>query len=117
MLSANHTALSGLTAFGKKVEVTAHNVANVNTDGFKKLQTDFIEVPVGGVEATVRQDDSPGALVLKDTPPGPAQVDVSHTDLGQEAVNLIVSQRGLEANLTMLRTADQVLGTVLDIRK
>jgi flagellar basal body rod protein FlgG len=45
MISAIHTALSGLTAFTKQIEVVAHNVANVNTDGFKKSKTEFVETP------------------------------------------------------------------------
>ena len=35
MLSAIHTALSGLSGFTKQVEVTGHNLANVNTEEFR----------------------------------------------------------------------------------
>ncbi len=117
MISAINSALSGLTAFKRKIEVTSHNVANVNTDGFKMSRTDFVEVAGGGVQATVQKDNAPGPQVLKDTSQGPAQVELSNTDLGEEAVNLIIGQRGFEANLKVLQTTDQVLGSVLDIRK
>ncbi len=35
MFSSMDSALSALGAFGKKMDVTANNIANVNTIGFK----------------------------------------------------------------------------------
>ncbi|MDH4188102.1 MAG: flagellar basal body protein [Nitrospira sp.] len=117
MISAIHTALSGMTAFTRKIEVTAHNVANVNTDGFKKAHTDFVEVSAGGVEAIVQQDDSPGSRVPVNSSSGAAQRELSNVNLGEEAVSMILSQRGFEANLKVLHTSDHLLGSVLDIKK
>ena len=44
-------------------------------------------------------------------------VELSNVDLGEEAVNLIIGQRGFEANLQTINTADQMLGTILDIKR
>jgi flagellar basal body rod protein FlgG len=41
MLSAIQTALSGLAALTKQVEVTGHNVANANSEEFKKSNTEL----------------------------------------------------------------------------
>ncbi len=117
MISAIHAALSGVTAFAKQIEVSAHNVANVNTDGFKKSHAELIEADMGGVLPVVQKDNSAGPAVLKDTAQGPAQVELSNVDLGEEAVNQIIAQRGLEANLQTLRTADAMLGSILDMKK
>ena len=117
MVSAIHTALSGLTAYAKQMEVSAHNVANVNTDEFKKSRTEFVEADAGGVLPVVQKDDSAGPAVLKDTAQGPAQVELSNVDLGEEAVSQIIAQRGFEANLRTLKTADAMLGAILDIKK
>jgi len=117
MISAIHTALSGLTAFAKQIEVVSHNVANVNTDGFKKSRTEFVEIETGGVLPVVQKDNSAGPAVLKDTSYGPAQVELSNVDLAEEAVNQIVAQRGFEANLRTLKTADDMLGSILDMKK
>lgn len=117
MISAIHTALSGLTAFAKQIEVSAHNVANVNTDGFKKSRTEFVEVEVGGVLPVVQKGESVGPAVLRDTPQGPAHVELSNVDFREEAVSQIIAQRGFEANLATLKTADSMLGSILDIRK
>ncbi len=61
MLSPMHTVLSGLAAFTKQVEVTGHNVANVNTEEFKKSNTELVSLV--SVESrrllpVVRTDDS-----------------------------------------------------------
>jgi flagellar hook protein FlgE len=117
MISAVHTALSGLTAFAKQIDVVAHNVANVNTDGFKKSEAAFVEAQGGGVLPVVQKDNSAGPTVLKNTAQGPAQVELSNVDLGEETVSQIIAQRGFEANLRTLKTADAMLGTLLDIRK
>ena len=117
MISAIHTALSGLTAFSKQIEVVAHNVANVNTDGFKKSRTEFVEIPIGGVLPVVEKDDSSGPTVLRDTGGNQTMVELSNVDLGEEVVQQIVAQRSFEANLQTLRTGDALLGSILDIKK
>jgi flagellar hook protein FlgE len=117
MISAIHTALTALTAYAKQLDVSAHNVANVNTDGFKHSRTEFVEAQSGGVLPVVQKDDSAGPAVLKDTAHGPAQVELSNVDLGQEAVSQIIAQRGFEANLQTLKTADAMLGSILDLKK
>ncbi|MDK2745134.1 MAG: flagellar biosynthesis protein FlgC [Nitrospira sp.] len=117
MISAIHTALSGLTAFGKQIEVVAHNVANVNTDGFKRSKTEFVEVPTGGVLPVVEKDHSAGPTVLRDTGSSPAMVELSNVDLGEETVQQILAQRSFEANLHTLKTGDALLGSILDLRK
>lgn len=117
MISAIHTALSGLTAFGKQIEVVAHNVANVNTDGFKKSRTEFVEIPGGGVLPVVEKDDSSGPTVLRDTGNHQTMVELSNVDLAEEAVQQIMAQRSFEANLQTLRTGNSLLGSILDMRK
>lgn len=117
MISAIHTALSGLAAFGKQIEVVAHNVANVNTDGFKQSKTEFVEVSSGGVLPVVQKDDSSGPTVLRDTGGNQTMVELSNVDLGKEAVQQIITQRSFEANLQTLRAGDSLLGSILDIKK
>lgn len=117
MISAIHTAFSGLTAVGKQVEVVANNVANVNTDGFKKSRTEFVEIPSGGVLPVVEKDDSSGPAVLRDTGGKQTMAELSNVDLGEEAVQQIVAQRSFEANLQTVRTGDALLGSILDIKK
>ncbi|MEQ1846483.1 MAG: flagellar basal body rod C-terminal domain-containing protein, partial [Nitrospira sp.] len=117
MISAIHTAFSGLAAFGKQIEVVAHNVANVNTDGFKKSQTEFVEIPSGGVLPVVEKDDSSGPTVLRDSGGNQTAVELSNVELGEEAVQQILAQRSFEANLQTLRAGNALLGSILDLKK
>jgi len=61
MLSPIHTALSALSAFTKQVAVTGRNVANVNTEEFKKSNkglVSLVSVETGGLLPVVRKDES-----------------------------------------------------------
>ena len=117
MIGAIHSALSGLTAFSTQIDVTAHNVANINTNGFKKSRTEFVAVETGGVLPVIQKDESAGPAILNDTGYGPVQLELSNVDLGEEALNQIIGQRGFEASLQALKTADDMLGLILDIKK
>ena len=117
MIGAIYSALSGLTAFSTQIDVTAHNVANVMTNEFKKSRTEFVALEPGGVIPVVRKDDSAGPTVLRNSSYGPTQVELSNVDLGEETVNQIIGQRAYEANLQSIKTADDMLGSLLDIKK
>jgi flagellar basal-body rod protein FlgC len=117
MMSTIHSVLSGLGAYAKQVEVSANNVANVNTDWFKKSHAELVSVETGSVLPVVRKDDSAGPTVLRDSGYGSTQVELSNVDLGEEVVNQIIAQRGFEANLKTIKTADDMLGSLLDIKK
>jgi flagellar basal-body rod protein FlgC len=116
MIGAMYSALSGLMAFSTQMDVTAHNIANVSTDGFKASRTEFVAVESGGVRAVIQQDETAGRMILNDPSSGPTQLGLSNVDLGKEAVHRILAQRGFEANLRALQTADDVLGHILDIK-
>lgn len=117
MIDAISSALSGLIAFSTEIDVNAHNVANINTVGFKKSQTEFVALETGGVLPIIQKNESAGPSILNNTGYGPAQLELSNVDLVEETVNRIVAQRGFEANLQALKTADGMLGRILDIKK
>ncbi len=111
------TSLSGVSAFGRNLDLTANNIANSNTDGFKKSRTEFVEsAPAGlGVQTEIQKIDTPGVEALENTPQGQQLVEQSNVDLGEEMVNLIISQRGFEMNLAALRVQEETLGRLMDI--
>jgi flagellar hook protein FlgE len=117
MIDAISSALSGLIAFSTEIDVTAHNVANINTVGFKKSQTEFVAIETGGVLPMIQKNESAGPSILNTTGYGPAQLELSNVDLGEETINQIIGQRGFEANLQTIKTADDMLGSLLDIKK
>lgn len=96
-----------------RLDVHAHNIANVNTSGFKASRLTQSEVSgLGGTRV---------AGIARDSSAGPVE-DVegtyeegSNTDLATEMVGLITAQRGFEANIPVIRTQDKMIGSLLDI--
>ncbi|MCP9452341.1 MAG: hypothetical protein NNA23_06620 [Nitrospira sp.] len=117
MISAIHTALSGLSAFARQWHDSAHNLANINTDRFKRSETILVEAPNGGVLPILQKDNSPGPTVLRNSAQGLIEVELSNTDIGTELITGIVVQRAFEANIQTIKTADTMLGSLLDLRK
>nr|WP_321467437.1 flagellar basal body rod C-terminal domain-containing protein [uncultured Desulfobulbus sp.] len=116
MLPAISAATSGLQAYTVKTQATANNVANMNTEGFKRDVVTFSSQAPQGGSANVSKDLSPGALVEETTSNGREMVEQSNTDLVQEMTDLIVEKNGLRANIKTLQTTDEMLGTLINLK-
>ena len=88
---------SALQASGQGVALTANNIANVNTPGYRARS---LSQPGGRVQ------ESQAPLV-----PGGSNVDPA-----TEAVNLDAQSLGYQANLKALRAHDKMLGSALDLQ-
>ncbi len=112
MTSVFDVSLSGLRAFARKLEASAHNVANVSTDGFKRLEVTAADQPDGGVRTTVEEVAAPGLEVVA---PETGEVkELSNVDLSDEMINMIIAQRGFEANLQVIRAENEMVGRLID---
>jgi len=116
MISGIHSALSGLVAIQKKVEANANNVANVNTDGYKKTSVTLQEQEPQGVKAEVRQMATPGPMVYEQTPAGEILVEKSNVELSEELPSMMLSRRLFQANLKTVQIEDEMLGSLLDLK-
>ncbi|MDR2339512.1 MAG: flagellar biosynthesis protein FlgG [Deltaproteobacteria bacterium] len=125
--SALYPPVTALNAFGVGTQVSAHNLANVLTDGFKAGRTTYMDLPrYSGVQAQVQTGLGPtGPLIpVQGLPRDPATpawvpegfVEGSNTDVATEMVNLIVTSRGYQANAKIIPTVDSMLGTVIDMK-
>lgn len=103
------TNLSALTALSTVQEVTANNIANVNTDGFKSSSVNLESGPGDqGVEvASISKSATPGSIV--------GGVETSNTDIGREMVDMTVTSRAFEANTTFIRAAEEMTGHLLNM--
>lgn len=115
MISAFDSALSALSAFSVRMRVTANNVANVNTDGFKKSRTIMKEGPFGGVMPDVERIDTPGGVKQVNEEGIPREVEASNVDLTESMTDMIPTQSGYNANLKTIQITDDMLGSLLDI--
>jgi flagellar hook protein FlgE len=114
MISALNSTVSALRAFVTKLGVTADNIANANTDGFKKNRAILQEVSTGGVRVEIRKDDSPGFRYEAFENGETVEKETSNVDLTEEIPNLMVTKRAYQANLKTIETQDEMLGSLLD---
>ncbi len=113
MLSALSSGLSGMLAHQRALDVSAHNTANASTEGFEPARASFSELPNGGAQAGT----SPSTRVtLSASVSAAAAYMGSGTDLASEAVNSLTYRLGFEASAKMVKTADQMLGALIDTK-
>ena len=99
MASFVSIAFSGLQAAQLRLDSAAHNVANMNTSGFKRQTVTQEAVPeLGGTRASLGQASTEGVA------------------LEQEAVEQMSATSAFKANLQTIKTQDAMMGALLDIR-
>jgi flagellar basal body rod protein FlgG len=112
MSSVLFTALSGLNANRRMMGVTGHNVANANTNKFKKQRVVNSESATGGVNSTIETVNTPGPKVV-DTYTGEV-TEKSNVDLVDQMVNMIMARRSAQANTKVIDVDNEIVGTVID---
>lgn len=115
MIAGMNAALSGLQAVGTRVNNSANNIANMNTDGFKKGRVVLSEQVPQGVRADVEKVESPGAVVPEITAQGYEMVEQSNVELTEEIPEMIMNRHSYGANLKTIQTSDEMLADLLDI--
>jgi flagellar basal-body rod protein FlgC len=129
MVSAFDAALSGLSAFSKKFEVHAKNIANVNStkslvngqvvnQPYLAQQVDQVTLSAGGVLALQSTSAVPTQTIF--SPGDPAAnadgtVVAPNVDLADEMVGIIVARHGFEANLDTIKVQDRITQSLLNI--
>lgn len=116
MISGSYSALSALRAFGTKTHSNANNVANSNTDGFKKTRVTLAETEPQGVKANVDKVNTPGPSVYQETNNGSELVELSNVDLAEELTDSNMNTRFYQANLKTIQTVDEMTESLLDIK-
>lgn len=111
------------------MQVCAHNIANISTANFLPQREIYATGPSGiGVDLdAVIRDPMPqgrdigamGNAISEDMAIlgnlAPEQIHPSGTDLAKEMPHMISTQRAFEANVKTVMTADDMLGTLLNI--
>jgi len=107
-IPALNIAVSSILALEKKLDVTANNIANVNTDEFKKSRVIFQSGDSSGISVTITKVDTPGTIQ-------PNGLESSNVVLAEEFVNLITTQHSNIANVRVIETEAEMQGHILDI--
>lgn len=89
-------SLSGMNAAQTRLQVSAHNIANLNTQNFTRQEVIQSSATAGGTLAAISRADSPGNSL--------------ETDMVQQlqAKNIYL------ANLSVFKTSNAMIGTLLD---
>ncbi len=114
--AAQNSALMALNAFSTKVQSNANNIANANTDGFKKTRVTLQSVDPNGVEPSVGKITTPGPVKYEQTSNGSEPVEMSNVDLGEEIPDMMLNSNFYQANLKSLQTSNEMAGSLLNIK-
>jgi len=132
IFDAINSAGSGMSAYRTWIDAVAHNVANVNTiepTSGKAFQAEYVLVqPVdngtevgGGVAVTgIGLGDAHGVVTYDPANPladAQGNVRMPDIDMGQQMGNLIMAQRGFQANAAVVDRARASYEAATDIGK
>ena len=108
-------AQSGLNAALLGLRTTAHNIANVDTSGFRASRTEFSDITSGGVRATQLPRNTP--IEGQDPADESASFDAepSDVDLTEQLLNMMKYAQQVEAQVDTIRTADEAERSVIDM--
>lgn len=100
MASISSIGSSGLQAAQLRLDASANNVANMNTQGYRReVVAQEAAADSAGVRATVQREQDAKAVALE-----------------QEAVEQMSATYAFKANLQTIKTQDEMMGSLLDVK-
>lgn len=133
--SSMRVSATGLDAQMKRMNTISSNIANAETAGYKRKDTEFTATPdresfgdildskldeaVQGVMVTeVREDSKPARLVYRPEDPhanAEGYVEMPNVNPVQEMADMISAQRSYEANVKAIGAATQMANKALEL--
>jgi len=98
MDSVYNIALGSLRAAATRLNTSAHNVANVNTEEFRPHKVVQGDQASGGVTARSYRQDQPDQV-----------------DLSEEALEQIKGETAFRASLELIRSEEERTGEIVDL--
>ena len=95
------------------MDATANNIANVNTNKFKKSRAEFEDDDPSDVKVSINEVNTPGDPLSPDEKGNDQES--SNVNLADELVNLITIQNSFAANIKTITTEVEIRKTLLDI--
>ena len=119
-----HIPASGMQANRLRVDVSANNVANINTDGFR---ASTVQTTDAAYSNNIGQGTKVSGVYTPPTPSPMAAVGaadgrggmtiLSNTDAATEITGQMTAEKAYAVNVSVVRTMDDMLGTLLDIKR
>jgi flagellar basal-body rod protein FlgC len=95
-------SVSAMQASTLRMDISAHDVANINTPGFSQSRPVQTSLKPGTEISAIQKMESPSP-------------DFSATDLAEERVEQIKSEKDFAANAAVIKTQDKMLGEVVNL--
>jgi len=100
---SSSASVSGMQAAITRLSVSAHDVANINTDGFGQYTANQTDISPSGTRiSNIRREVNSGE-------------GASNTDLATEAIEQKESVASFKANSAVIRVQEKMMGALLDI--
>ena len=96
MNSVTNISLSGMQAAQARLQTSANNIANMNTEGFKRKEVVQQSSPAGGVETTGTRQLQEGESLV------------------QDVVQQLEAKNAFLANLAVFKRSNEAMGSLLD---
>lgn len=111
-MSLSVNSSSALKALGTRQTTTANNLANSQSEGFKKSRTVLEEGANGAVTARTQPVNSPGMMINQ---ADGSLTELSNVDLVEEITTMIPTKHTYEANLKAFKVASEMEEMTLDL--
>ncbi len=117
VINPMRSALAGMAVHAAKAAVAAHNIANVNTDEFKRSQAVIESGADGQPAVTVTRSQDPGPVIAErqGLPANLQTRELSNVNLAEEIVQMKIARYGYGANASVLLTQSEMLGSIIDL--
>lgn len=118
---------TGLHSSIVNLRASAHNIANIDTNGFKSQSVVNRSLSSGGVSSSVRKTNTPGDPIFNPFTADTAEdlnggiviedpfVEGSNVNIVTEMVNLISSGAHASSNANAIRAVDEILGLIVNL--
>ena len=103
METSFNASISGIKTSFTRQDITANDVANINTPGYEQSTPVQSELKTGGTEIS---------SIIKT--PNPSK-EMSNTDLAEETVEQIRNKNTLSANVKVMKVQDEMLKNTIDL--
>ncbi len=107
-----NSSVSGIRAAIDILAISAHNTANINTDGYKKQRVNLRDDHDSGVIVDITESTETGSL-YKNT--GGDMVEASNVNYVEEVVVQINARHLLSANAAAIKRTDEAQKSLMDI--
>jgi flagellar hook protein FlgE len=119
VMSAMFSSISGIQSNFKLMDIAAHNIANINTDGYQAKQAGLIagdRVNISEMGSTLSNNYTLSGNITNDgTGINETGTVPSNVDLSTEMINLLSAKFGIEANLKAFKIASEMTRSSINL--